>query len=155
VWPDGTKHWETYFGLTSAQAGAQAKASGARVLQVETSSAPPESHGLLQWASKFNTQVRTRSFDLLLFSQELLSLLNAGLNLVESVEALAAKAQAGSERSTLRALEEQLHRGQKFSQVLEAQPHIFPPVYVASIRARSLRGRARSRVLLRAVDPGS
>lgn len=81
-----------------------------------------------------------KKFPLALFSQELLALLEAGLNLVEAIETLAEKEQGGEIKSTLDALLQALYQGQKFSSALELQPGTFPLLYIATIRASEKTG---------------
>lgn len=79
-------------------------------------------------------------FPLTNFSQELLALLMAGLNLVEGIETLVEKEEDSSIRELLQQLLVQLHEGMTFSRALEAYPQIFPPLYVATVRASEQTG---------------
>jgi general secretion pathway protein F len=114
----------------SEQAAAQAaKAQGYTVFSVATASRSTT----LQW-------VRRERFPLMLFSQELLALLEAGLNLMEAMEALSEKEQRPQVRDTLRATLRLLNEGQPLSQAMEASPQAFPPLYVAALRASEKTG---------------
>ncbi|MGE5320040.1 MAG: type II secretion system F family protein [Hyphomicrobiaceae bacterium] len=75
------------------------------------------------------------SFPLILFSQELLALLEAGLSLVESLEALAEKEQQSEIRKTLTQIIASLYEGHTFSHALQHSPANFPQLYVATVRA--------------------
>jgi general secretion pathway protein F len=75
------------------------------------------------------------AFSLQLFSQELLALLEAGLSLTESIEALHDKEQRVEARSVLERLARSLDEGRRFSDALEAQPEHFPALYVGLMRA--------------------
>lgn len=75
------------------------------------------------------------SFDLLLFSQELLALLEAGLTLTESLAALQERERRPSIVAILDALRDRLGEGQRFATALAAQPDIFPPLYCGLMRA--------------------
>lgn len=77
----------------------------------------------------------TTRFPLLLFSQELLSLLNSGITIVEAVETLAEKENRPAVRSVLQGIVSGLREGRPFSAVLEDVPQAFPPLYVATVRA--------------------
>lgn len=79
-------------------------------------------------------------FPLAHFSQELLSLLVAGLSLVESIETLADKEQDAGTRKIIRGLLARLYEGVTFSRALESYPQAFPPLYVASARASERTG---------------
>ena len=81
-----------------------------------------------------------KKFPLALFSQELLALLEAGLNLVEAIETLVEKEQSGEIKSTLDSLLQALYQGQTFSSALELQPATFPILYVATVRASEKTG---------------
>ncbi len=81
-----------------------------------------------------------KTFPLALFSQELLALLEAGLNLVESIETLAEKESRSQVKVALDTLLQALYQGQTFSTALEQQPSIFPVLYVATVRASEKTG---------------
>ncbi len=81
-----------------------------------------------------------KKFPLASFSQELLALLEAGLNLVESIETLAEKESRSQVKNALDALLQALYQGQTFSTALEQQPTIFPILYVATVRASEKTG---------------
>ncbi|MEF8697735.1 MAG: type II secretion system F family protein [Candidatus Accumulibacter sp. UW25] len=76
-----------------------------------------------------------KSFSLLLFSAELHALLEAGLSLVESFEALLEKESSPTSRSVLEGLTRDLREGLRFSTALGRQPDVFPPLYVGIVRA--------------------
>lgn len=78
---------------------------------------------------------RGKSLSILLFSQELLALLNAGLGVVEALEALLEKEAAPATRTVLERLLGGLREGQRFSAVLADQPDLFPPLYIGIVRA--------------------
>jgi len=74
-------------------------------------------------------------FPLVLFSQELLVLLAAGLPLVEAIDTLATKERRGDFRSLLSRIVLVLRQGRTFSSALEQFPTAFPALYVATVRA--------------------
>jgi general secretion pathway protein F len=78
---------------------------------------------------------RGGKLSLVLFSQELLALLSAGLGIVEGLEALLEKESNPAARSVLERLLAGLREGKRFSSVLAAQPDLFPPLYVGIVRA--------------------
>lgn len=78
---------------------------------------------------------RAGKLSLVLFSQELLALLNAGLSVVEALDALLEKEASAATRSVLERLLGGLRDGRRFSDVLGAQPDLFPPLYVGIVRA--------------------
>lgn len=88
----------------------------------------------LDW---FNNKQR---FDVLLFSQELVALLNAGLALVVSIETLAEKSTDPNQQRVLKALLSSLHEGRTFSQAAEGLPNVFPTLLVAMVKASEKTG---------------
>lgn len=77
----------------------------------------------------------TKAFSLILFSQEMLALLEAGLSIVESIEALCEKEATSANRLVLERLLGHLHEGLRFSDALAMQPTHFPPLYIGIIQA--------------------
>ncbi|SFV14618.1 type II secretion system F family protein [Pseudoduganella namucuonensis] len=76
-----------------------------------------------------------KTLSLVLFSQELLALLTAGLGVVEALEALLEKEAAPATRTVLGRMLAGLREGQRFSTVLADQPDLFPPLYVGIVKA--------------------
>lgn len=70
-----------------------------------------------------------------LFSQELLALLHAGLSIVEALEALLEKEANEGTRSILTRLLSGLREGKRFSGVLAEQSDLFPPLYIGIVKA--------------------
>jgi general secretion pathway protein F len=100
---------------------------------------------VLALQSALATERRARAgqggtFPLLLFSQELLALLEAGLNLTEAIATLHAKEASGGVRERLAMVLQALREGRNLSDVLEDHPQEFPDVYVATVRASERTG---------------
>ena len=74
---------------------------------------------------------------------ELLSLLEAGLNLVEALQTLAEKEGGGEREEVLSAILAAIHRGEPFSQAVASLPRHFSPLYVATIKAAERTGNVR------------
>lgn len=112
-----------------ADAARQARAGGLSVLS-------------LRRAASWNFELfgRRAHFPLALFAQELLSLLEAGLSLVEAIEGLTEKESAGAVRSTLEHLRTQLQQGRTLSQAMQDLPEVFPSLFVATVRATERTG---------------
>lgn len=79
-------------------------------------------------------------FPLTLFSQELLSLLEAGLTLLEAIETLARKERRDDGGKIYANLIRLLKEGQSLSAALSQYPAVFPALYVAMIRASEKTG---------------
>jgi general secretion pathway protein F len=113
-------------GRDEADARRQVEARGLFV-----SSIAPAGGGLGLRAGK----ARGKGLSLVLFSQELLALLTAGLGIVEGLEALLEKESSPATRSVLERLLSGLREGQRFSAVLAEQPELFPPLYIGIVKA--------------------
>jgi len=124
-----------------AAAREQARSQGLTVLATR--------HAAGGWRARGNPFAP--SFPLGLFSQELLALLDAGLSLPESLETLAEKEGGADHRRVMQALRDALFEGLPFSRALEQFPAVFPPLYVATVRASERTGDL-GRALMRYVD---
>jgi general secretion pathway protein F len=86
---------------------------------------------------------RTAKVPLVIFSQELVALLDAGLSLVESIEALTEKESSPSVRRPLEQILSRLYEGQTLGAALAEHPSTFPYLYVATVRASERTGSLR------------
>ncbi|MBA2961855.1 MULTISPECIES: type II secretion system F family protein [Ramlibacter] len=86
-------------------------------------------------------------FPLVLFSQELATLIQAGLPLIAALESLAEKEQDPSNRKHLDAVIRLLYEGKSFSAALAHFPAIFPELYVALIQSSEKTGAVSSGLL--------
>ncbi len=116
---------------------AQVKASGCVVLSV----AATQTVAVLSGSVFANLRLfKPQRFPLILFSQELLSLLSAGLNLFESIEALAEKEQQPEIRRVLEGVLDRLKEGKTLSSALEQFSDAFPTLFVATLKASEKTG---------------
>lgn len=111
--------------LDAADAHRQALARGLRVLAVQAA----------RWKRS-----RHARLSLVAFSNELVALLEAGLSLVEAIDALTEKERDESVRHLLEGLRRRLYEGQSLSVALGELPGAFPPLYVATVRASERSG---------------
>src|SRR5574340_371235 len=113
--------------LDEAEAAARLQRDGAQVLSIvaERGSWPPG---------------RRARFPLLLFTQELIALLEAGLTLSEALETLAEKEHRAESRQLIERLLATMREGRPFSAALAAQADTFPPLYAATVRAAESTG---------------
>ena len=86
---------------------------------------------------------REAKIPLVIFSQELVSLLDAGLSLVESIEALTEKELSPAVRRPLEQILGRLYEGQTLGAALAEHPTTFPYLYVATVRASERTGSLR------------
>ena len=116
--------------LNESDAASQAKGQGYNVLSIKG-----EGSGVLPRFKKSGNW-----FPLVPFSQELLALLDAGLSLVEALEALAEKEKHVEAKKVFDSIVARLYEGQTLSAALEDFPAVFPPLFVATIRASEKTG---------------
>jgi general secretion pathway protein F len=119
----------TFDAANEADARSQAKAQGYDVLAIKSRQLG------LRRGSGGNAR-----FPLALFSQELLTLLDAGLTLVESMETLAEKEQRPETKQVLKQVIAQLYEGRPISYGLQQFPAQFPPLYVSTVKASEKTG---------------
>ncbi|UOD32038.1 type II secretion system F family protein [Massilia violaceinigra] len=81
-----------------------------------------------------------QAFPLMQFSQELLALLEAGLNLTEAIATLHNKETQPGTRATIGAILQTLQQGKSLSDTLNDFPAIFPEIYVATVHAAERSG---------------
>src|SRR5207248_5136295 len=93
-----------------------------------------------QWKPRF---AKKSAFRPALFSIELRSLLDAGLNLVEALQTLNEKDAAGDRSEVLSGMLAAINRGEPFSQAVAAFPQHFSPLYVATIKASERTGNVK------------
>jgi general secretion pathway protein F len=110
--------------LDEADVRRQATARGLRILTIETS----------------RLGMGRAKLALVPFSTELVALLEAGLTLVEAIDALTEKERDEAIRSVLEGLRRRLFEGQSLSVALGEFPSTFPALYVATIRASERSG---------------
>ena len=124
----GHSQWLDIEADSIAAATSQAARSGARVVRIETSPGlKTESSGRVVYSQS-------------VFLQEVLTLLKAGLNVVEALEALERKEANAGFKAVLGRMLARLREGASFSQTLMDEPTLFPPVLVAGVAATETSG---------------
>lgn len=114
----------------------QATAQGYKVLAIKSK---------LSW--KAWQKSRKPSFPVVLFSQELLSLLDAGLSLIEALETLAEKEHRPDIKKTLTQVITSLYEGHTLSFALERSEGKFPQLYIETVRASEKTGALSESVM--------
>ena len=121
--PEGRIESLDFQALDESSARQQAKERGYAVIELRRKS------GLLEaWRPG-------QRFPVVLFSQELLVLLEAGLPLVDAIQTLGTKERRADFRSVLERLTATLRQGLPLSAALEQHAAVFSPLYVATVRA--------------------
>lgn len=78
--------------------------------------------------------------DFLTFNQELLVLLRSGLPILQVLDAVTERMEAGSFREALRDIREEIRGGAILSESFNKHSHLFPHLYIASIKAGEKSG---------------
>ncbi|GLR13672.1 type II secretion system protein F [Chitinimonas prasina] len=108
------------------------ESSGERLLALNTISA-----GLAR---------RPRAFNMTVFNQQLHSLLEAGQPIVDAIEILGRNDRAGRHRAIYDTLLQGLQQGKQLSEAMASLPSVFPPLYVAMVRASETTGTVRASI---------
>lgn len=85
-----------------------------------------------------------QSFNLSIFNQQLLSLLDAGQPVVDSLEILGSNDARGANRHVYETLLQGLRNGKQLSDSMSALPSVFSPLYVAMVRSSETTGTVRT-----------
>ena len=108
----------------------QARAAGYTVLTAVQ-------RGPFKWVAP---RTLRRGFPLFLLTQQLLVLLEAGVTLTEALDSLAEKERTPAVASVIRRVAADVREGLSLSAALDKQPAVFPPLYVATVRASEKTG---------------
>ncbi|MBI5836058.1 MAG: type II secretion system F family protein [Candidatus Eisenbacteria bacterium] len=78
---------------------------------------------------------RVKPKDLITYTRQLETLLESGISLTQSLAILADQTSCEPLRDATRRVQEAVEQGQSFAEALEAEPGVFPPLYVSMLRA--------------------
>lgn len=79
--------------------------------------------------------------DLVQFTRQLSTMITAGLTLVESLGILRQQLKRATMFKLITQIEEEVRGGKSFAETLEKHPKIFPPIYMALVRAGEASGK--------------
>lgn len=100
----------------------------------------------------FNIRGKIASFnDIVYFTRQLSTMITSGLTLVESLSILQQQLKKASLIRLASQLEEEVRGGKSFASALEKYPNVFPPIYLALVRAGEASGKL-DEVLSRLAD---
>ena len=88
----------------------------------------------------FLSMSRPRAEEVTIFTADLALLLRTGARINDALELLATDADIGRMRSTAAALATSILSGESFGDAISRHPKIFPPIYVALVRAGETSG---------------
>jgi general secretion pathway protein F len=89
---------------------------------------------------------RQKAFNLSIFNQQLHSLLEAGQTVVDAIEVLGRNDRRGRHRAIYDTLLQGLQHGNQLSDAMALLPSVFPPLYVAMVRASETTGTVRAAI---------
>lgn len=89
---------------------------------------------------------RQKAFNLTVFNQQLHSLLEAGQTVVDVIEVLGKNDRRGRHRAIYDTLLQGLQHGNQLSDAMAVLPSVFPPLYVAMVRASETTGTVHATV---------
>lgn len=87
-----------------------------------------------------------KAFNLSIFNQQLHSLLEAGQTVVDAIEVLGRNDRRGKHRAIYDTLLQGLQHGNQLSDAMAMLPSVFPPLYVAMVRASETTGTVRAAI---------
>ncbi|WP_374349997.1 type II secretion system F family protein [Chitinimonas sp.] len=116
---------------SATAAEARLRAEGVRVVSVK-----PAERGV-------DFQLGRERFMLAVFNQQLHSLLEAGQSIVDAIDILQHNDAGGAQSRVYDGLLQALRQGKQLSEAMAQQAGVFPPLYVAMVRASETTGSVR------------
>jgi general secretion pathway protein F len=101
---------------------------------------------LRQLRASWHSKSRGAAFNLSVFNQQLHSLLDAGQPVVDAIDILGHNDRRGRHRAIYDTLLQGLQAGRQLSEAMANLPSIFPPLYVAMVRASETTGTVRASI---------
>ncbi|MDH5731173.1 MAG: type II secretion system F family protein, partial [Gammaproteobacteria bacterium] len=120
----------SYNAESEKHARAQADSQGFAVLSVNP----------IKSSLRLGTIFSANLFSLQLFTEELLALIKAGLNIVEALSTLVEKETKIENKKILQDILQCIHEGSSVSEAFAKFPSIFPALYVATIKTSEQTG---------------
>jgi type IV pilus assembly protein PilC len=96
--------------------------------------------GAAHKAGRKRRQGRVKPQDLVVFTRQLATMIDAGLPLVQSLTALEEQTESHTFKPVLRETTEKVEQGYAFSEALEAHPKVFNKLYVSMVAAGETGG---------------
>ena len=136
-WPDGTVGEESVLAPDSKAARVEVERRGGHVFEVRR-------HGLVLLGSRGGRRRRVKMADFLIFNQEMIALLKAGLPVVRSFEILLERQESAALRAVLADVKDRVNSGASISDAFAEQGDIFPRLYWTSLKAGEKSGEIES-----------
>ena len=132
-WPDGSVAEESILAPDSKSARAEIERRGGHVFEVKR-------HGFSLPGGRGGRRGRVKMADFLVFNQEMIALLKAGLPVVRSFEILLERQESPALRAVLQDVKERVNSGASISEAFAEQGDIFPRLYWTSLKAGEKSG---------------
>jgi type IV pilus assembly protein PilC len=132
-WPDGSVADEGVLAPDSKAAQAEIERRGGHVFEVRR-------RGLVLAGRRTARKGRVKMADFLVFNQELIALLKAGLPVVRSFEILLERQESPALRAVLADIKDRVNAGASISEAFAEQGDIFPRLYWTSLKAGEKSG---------------
>ena len=136
-WPDGTVGEESVLAPDSKAARVEVERRGGHVFEVRR-------HGLVLPGGHSGRKRRVKMADFLVFNQEMIALLKAGLPVVRSFEILLERQESAALRAVLSDVKDRVNSGASISDAFAEQGDIFPRLYWTSLKAGEKSGEIES-----------
>ena len=130
-WPDGTVAQEAILAADASAARTEVERRGGHVFEIRRQG--------IAWKGR-RRRGRVRISDFLVFNQEMIALLKAGLPVVHSFEILLERQESPVLRRVLADVREKVNAGSSLSDAFAAQGDIFPRLYWTSLKAGEKSG---------------
>lgn len=136
-WPDGSVAEEAVLAADPGTARLEIERRGGHVFEVRG-----KALGLA--AGRRGRRGRVKMTDFLIFNQEMLALLKAGLPVVRSFEILLERQRSPTLQRVLAEVKERITSGASLSDAFAEQGHLFPRLYATSLKAGEKSGEIES-----------
>jgi type IV pilus assembly protein PilC len=131
-WPDGSVAEEQVLSLNAGTARLEVERRGGHVFEVRR-------HGFSFRGTRARRR-RVKMSDFLIFNQEMIALLKAGLPVVHSFEILLERQESPALREILSDIKERINAGASISEAFAEQGDAFPRLYWTSLKAGEKSG---------------
>ena len=132
-WPDGSVAEEAVLAPDSKAARVEVERRGGHVFEVRR-------HGFGLPGARGGRRGRVKMADFLVFNQEMIALLKAGLPVVRSFEILLERQESPALRAVLTDVKDRVNSGASISEAFAEQGDIFPRLYWTSLKAGEKSG---------------
>jgi type IV pilus assembly protein PilC len=132
-WPDGSVGEQSILAPDSKAARDEIERRGGHVFEVRR-------HGLVLSGGRAGRKGRVKMADFLVFNQEMIALLKAGLPVVRSFEILLERQESPALRAVLADVKDRVNAGASISEAFAEQGDIFPRLYWTSLKAGEKSG---------------